>query len=191
MKNLIEKYESLGFVLTLKNEPMIIGCCMKKASKARFPKPLFNYRFRSVESMIEFCNQWIEKVEKNIKAENERKALKKEAQKNMNHIFEVGSIFYNSWGYEQTNISFYQVVEVKSKSIMIQKIASSFVKGSEGFMCANVKPVKNAFIGEPILKKVIVSVGYNGNIGYHIKSQYGGFYEYKNQESGVYSSWYA
>jgi hypothetical protein len=191
MKNLIEKYESLGFVLTLKNEPMIIGCCMKKASKARFPKALFNYRFISVERMIEFCNEWIENVEKNIKAENERKALKKEAQKNMSHNFEVGSIFYNSWGYEQTNISFYQVIEVKSKSIMIQKIAKSFVEGSEGFMCANVKPVENAFIGEPILKRVILSVGYNGNIGYHIKAQYGGFYEYKNQESGVYSSWYA
>ena len=62
MKNLIEKYESLGFVLNLKNESMIIGCCMKKVSKARFPKPLFNYRFRSVERMIEFCNEWIERV---------------------------------------------------------------------------------------------------------------------------------
>ena len=191
MKNLIEKYESLGFVLNLKNEPMIIGCCMKKVSKARFPKPLFNYRFRSVERMIEFCNEWIERVEKNVNAENQRKALKKEAQKNMSHNFELGSIFYNSWGYEQTNISFYQVVEVKSKSIMIQKIASSSVEGSEGFMCVNVKPVQNAFIGEPILKRVILSVGYNRNIGYHIKAEHGCFVEYKNQESGVYSSWYA
>lgn len=191
MKNLIEKYESLGFVLTLKNEPMIIGCCMKKVSKARFPKALFNYRFKSIERMIEFCNEWIERVEKNIQAQNEKKALKKEANKNMNHNFKLGSIFYNSWGYEQTNISFYQVVEVKSKSIVIQKIAKSFVEGSEGFMCANVKPVENAFIGEPILKKVILSVGYSGNIGYYIKAEHGCFVEYKNQESGVYSSWYA
>lgn len=191
MKNLIEKYESLGFVLSVKEEPMVVGYCTRKVSKARFPKPLFNYRFRSAERMVEFCKEWIERVERNINAEKARKEQKKLAQQNMKHSFQVGQVLYNSWGYDQTNIDFYQIIEVKEKSIILREIASSYVAGSEGFMCANVKPVENAFVGEPILKKVIVSVGYNGNVSYYIKAEHGCFCEYAANEEGVYSSWYA
>jgi hypothetical protein len=191
MKNLIEKYESLGFHLSVKNEPMFVGYCTKKVSKARFPKALFNYRFRSAERMAEFCKEWIEKVEANINSVKQLKEQKKIAQQNMNHNFKVGQVIYNSWGYDQTNINFYQVIESKEKSIILREIASSYVAGSEGFMSACVKPVENAFIGEPILKKVVVSVSYNGNVSYYIKAKHGCFCEYAANENGVYSSWYA
>lgn len=191
MENLIKKYESLGFHLSVKEQPIIVGYCVRKVSKARFPKPLFNYRFRSVERMLEFCNEWIERVERNINSQNEIKAKKKEAQREMKHNYEEGMIIYNSWGYDQTNIDFYQVIERKEKSIKIARIASSYVEGSEGFMSAYVKPVKDAFIGEPIVKKVIVSVGYNGDISYYIKAKHGCFCNYGSSEKGVYSSWYA
>jgi hypothetical protein len=191
MKNLIEKYESLGFHLSVKEEPMIVGYCVRKVSKARFPKPLFNYRFRSAERMAEFCKEWIERVEANINSVKQLKEQKKIAQQNMKHNFKVGQVIYNSWGYDQTNINFYQVIESKEKSIILREIASSYVAGSEGFMSARVKPVENAFIGEPILKKVVVSVGYNGNVSYYIKAKHGCFCEYAANEEGVYSSWYA
>lgn len=192
MKNLIEKYESLGYVLTVKEE-LNIALCMKAKSKARFPKALFNYRFKSPERMDEYCSEWIERVEKNINSENERKAKKKEAQNNMNHNFVEGSIIYNSWGYDQTNIDFYQIVEVKPKSVILRKIESCYVSGTEGFMCANVKPIKDCFVGEPILKKINISVNYNGNISYYIKAKFGAFCNFieSKEEKGVYSSWYA
>jgi hypothetical protein len=191
MENLIAKYEGLGFHLSIKEEPLIIAYCVRSKSKARFAKPLFNYRFRSIERMVEFCNEWIERVEKNVNSENERKAKKKEAQKVMNHNFKVGMFIYNSWGYDQTNIDFYQVVECKEKSVILREIAKSIVAGSEGFMSAKVKPIKDYFVGEPILKRINISVSYNGNISYYIKAKHGCFSEYANAESGVYSSWYA
>lgn len=191
MKNLIEKYESLGYVLNLKNEPLIIANCMRIKSKSRFPKPLFNFRFRSSERMIEFCTEWIERVEINVNAENERKAKKKEAQKNMKHNFVEGMIIYNSWGYDQTNIDFYQVTQSKEKSVILRKISSCYVSGSEGFMCANFKPIKDCFIGQPMLKRVNLSVSYNGSISHYIAAKHGCFCEYDYSESGVYSSWYA
>lgn len=191
MKNLIEKYESLGFHLNAQESPMVVAYCVRKVSKARFKKPLFNYRFRTAERMAEFCMEWIEKVERNINAEKARKEQKKIAQQNMNHNYKVGQFLYNSWGYDQTNINFYQIVGVKEKSIILQEVCKNIVAGSEGFMCANVQPVENAFIGEPILKKVIVQVGYNGNVSYYIKAEHGCFCEYAANQQGVYSSWYA
>ena len=193
MKNLIANYEGFGYHHSIKEEPLITAYCVRIKSKARFKKPLFNFRFRSIERMIEYCTEWIERVEKNVNAENERKAIKKEAQKNMNHNFVKGSIIYNSWGYDQTNIDFYQIIEVKAKSVILREIASSYVKGSEGFMCANVKPVKDYFVGEPILKRIVTSVNYSGSISYSISSKHGCFCNYieSKEESGVYSSWYA
>jgi hypothetical protein len=191
MKNLIAKYEGLGFHLSIKEEPLIIAYCVRIKSKARYKKPLFNYRFRSIERMLEYCNEWIGRVEANINSENEKKARKKEARVNMNHNFEVGNILYDSWGYDQTNIDFYQVVEVKPKSIKIREIGGSYVEGTQGFMCSYVKPVANSFGKEAILKKINVSINYNGHISYYIKSKHGAFSHYVESEKGVYSSWYA
>jgi hypothetical protein len=194
MENLIKKYESLGFHLSVKEQPIIVGYCVRKVSKARFKKPLFNYRFRSVERMLEFCNEWIERVERNINAEKARKEQKKLAQQNMKHNFQVGQVLYNSWGWEQTNIDFYEIVEVKAKSILIRSICKFFPenqKGNINSMAGYVAPMKGHYNGEPQLKKINVSVGYNGNVSYYIKAEHGCFCEYAASQEGVYSSWYA
>jgi hypothetical protein len=59
---------------------------------------------------------------------------------------EVGDILVSSWGYDQTNVDFYQVVRATAKSAWIRRIASNQVRGSEGFMSASVVPVKDQFI---------------------------------------------
>lgn len=33
-----------------------------------------------------------------------------------------GSIFYSSWGYDQTNIDFYQVVKATAKTVWLRKL---------------------------------------------------------------------
>ena len=35
----------------------------------------------------------------------------------------VGDVFYSSWGYDQTNVNFFQVVEIKEKMVKIREIA--------------------------------------------------------------------
>lgn len=71
----------------------------------------------------------------------------------------MGDILYSSWGYDQTNIDFYQVTKVMAKSVMIAQIKSDMPKGEEGFMTGKVIPVKDAFVGAPMLKKITKSGG--------------------------------
>ena len=101
------------------------------------------------------------------------------------HPFKVGDILYDSWGFEQTNIDFYQVIDVKDKTIKITPIEkkSDSAKGSH---TAYVQPVKNAFKGKPMTKKIL----YNKYSKYHIKSKYGTFEKYKDDEK-IFSSSYA
>jgi hypothetical protein len=62
------------------------------------------------------------------------------------HGVKVGDIFVMSWGYDQTNVDYFQVVELKgSQMVKIREIASKFVRAASP-MSGYVKPVKDAFL---------------------------------------------
>lgn len=192
MKELIKKCEELGFVLTVSEEGLT-AMAVKMKSKSRFPKPEFNYRFRTKERMIEFIEKFISDKLEVLKWKEEKKEATKKAKEEMNHSFEVGQILYDSWGWEQTNIDFYQVIEVKPKSLVVNRISKSHAKNQEsGYssMSSFVVPNKGSFIGQPIKKPILVSV-HNNIPSYYIKSKHGWISNYNQGEKGVYSSWYA
>ena len=45
-------------------------------------------------------------------------------QETKQHDIKTGDIFYDSWGYDQTNINFYQVVGITDKSVKLREIKS-------------------------------------------------------------------
>lgn len=71
-----------------------------------------------------------------------------------NGTVETGDIFYSSWGYEQTNINFYQVTHLKGKStVVVQEIRCQQITAS-GAMSGTVEPIKGDFIGDPLTRRV-------------------------------------
>lgn len=69
------------------------------------------------------------------------------------HTLKIGDILYSSWGYDQTNIDFYEVVKVMGKNVVIRKLAQQ--QGTTGFMCGTCRPVAGRFVGEPMTKRVM------------------------------------
>ena len=55
----------------------------------------------------------------------------------------VGDIFYTSWGYDQTNIAFFQVTRKTKKCVYIRELEATLK--SSGNMSGSKKPIKNAF----------------------------------------------
>ena len=55
-----------------------------------------------------------------------------------------GDILYSSWGYEQTNIDFFEVVKATAKTVTVRKIKSE--KTYTGDMSGTSKPVPGAFV---------------------------------------------
>ena len=134
------------------------------------------------------------------------KQIRREAKKRFRNPYKVGDILHHSWGYDQTNCDFYQVVEVKPASVVLKKIGAKPVPGSEGFMSQSLMPEKNAFITKgnhaltkygndispdnpTITKKVSFYVNTDGSLRYFIPVHYGwcDLWDGKPQ----YSSWYA
>jgi len=63
----------------------------------------------------------------------------------------VGDIFHSSWGYDQTNCDFYQVVKTTPKMLGLRKIDKKLVKGRGG-STEYYMPEANKFVG-PVLRK--------------------------------------
>jgi hypothetical protein len=71
--------------------------------------------------------------------------------------WKVGDICHTSWGYDQTNVDAYQVVEVWSRTqISVRPIGGKVEE--TGYMCGRFTPQKDNFSGESI--KVLAGFGY-------------------------------
>lgn len=74
--------------------------------------------------------------------------LKEATRGTYNHTIKPGSVVYNSWGYEQTNIDFYQVVRVTKCFVDLCPIEQIKTEDSPTAMAGKTMPVKGHFIGE-------------------------------------------
>lgn len=106
----------------------------------------FGYQFNTVEKREQYLREIIDHRVKQVLEKKQIRQDRKEAL----HSFKVGDILYSSWGYDQTNIDWYQVVAAQPKSIKIREIASKIVR--QGEQSDQVVPVKNDFVGDPMVK---------------------------------------
>ena len=148
--------------------------------KARYP--IVNGYFSNDKSREEYIAEEKDKV----KFWEEEKQRRKEERLNFRHSLKVGDIFYSSWGYDQTNIDFYEVVKVYNKKVAIRKISSYLVRGEEGFMQGHVLPTPHDFVGEEMIKTVLPST--NNSCSFKIKS-YAYAWPWEGKE--MWCSWYA
>jgi hypothetical protein len=81
-----------------------------------------------------------------------RKAKEKKAKTEMVNPFMVGDILESSWGYDQTNVDFYEVVRVTKKSVELRELAKTTTE--TGFMSGSTVPVPGKYTGETFLRRV-------------------------------------
>lgn len=67
------------------------------------------------------------------------------------HTLQVGDVVNTCWGYEQTNVEFFQVVAVSGAMVTLRQIAASTTE--TGFMSGTKVPHPGNFIGEPIRRR--------------------------------------
>ena len=128
--------------------------------KPKAVKPHINYLFRTLEevdkyiaSQVESFRSWSEMIAKR-KADREGTAEQLAAVR-------PGMIFHCSWGYEQTQCDFYQVVRVVGHHAIIRKIGSYSPDNHNGSqpMAEYRLATKDAFIGPEIRKRIQFSGG--------------------------------
>lgn len=106
------------------------------------------YYYRSEERREEVVAEFVKNAESRIKYKAERAEEKKKVIE-----VEVGDIVNTSWGYEQTNVDFYQVVEMVGKvSVKLRKVSQRVVRETS-WCSSDVTPVKDSFLGDEFVAR--------------------------------------
>jgi len=122
----------------------------------------------------------------------------------------VGDIFCMSWGYDQTNVNYFEVTRLSKSGFFVREIGCESIPNTQGFMCEDVKPAPGKFLDR---SQWCVQRKWNaaGNIptetndgnpetfrkGYAFNGSYcfnfkGHYFAYRvNKDSKHYNSWYA
>jgi hypothetical protein len=81
----------------------------------------------------------------------------------------AGDIFYSSWGYDQTNVDYYQVIGVtpSGKSVRIRRIGQEIIEHGRGV--DRVAPVVDYFVGSLETVRILDSSwsGWSIKVGYN------------------------
>lgn len=126
---------------------MAMGFSGKKA------KYDFFFSFRTMEDRANYVN----KFENRIKAWKKRIQENKDARRAPTKLTE-GSILYTSWGYDQTNIDFYQVTKVIGKKMVeLRELVQSRDTSGMAFDQGMCSPIKDKFTDEAPIRKIASS----------------------------------
>jgi len=129
-------------------------------------KPKYYYRFPNEMDAARFIKTRVEYELNNINDRIDRKAAERDLKKNYRTSLKVGDIMHGSWGYDMTINEFYQVVEIKNKTITLREVGVE--RKAAGYYYEDVRPEANCFIGEPI-KRILQVRFYDGKPYEYIK----------------------
>lgn len=111
-------------------------------------KPQYRYAFKDEPQRSEFIQTL---KTKEVQREEEKRARMKTYEKEKTQ-YQKGQILACSWGYEQTNINFYLILERKGDFVTIVEIGQH--RKETGFMSGEAMPDRSRIIGEPMRRKI-------------------------------------
>lgn len=121
------------------------------AFNSRSKKPIFHFLYHTEADCIEVITTFF-LDERNKKADRHLRRL--ERSNYVNQLV-VGDILYTSWGYDQTNVDYYQITRVLNKKIGVRPIRGEYFQVT--YMSGDSVPVPNQFIDEEFIVRTCSS----------------------------------
>lgn len=131
---------------------VVLATATRKAHAVGFAgkaqKPAFNFTFKTNAA-----------AERQVAAffasrrDDEQRAAARRAEKTAPHTLQIGHVLVASWGYDQTNVDFYQVTRiVGARTVELRAIASNVTEttSADSGRCI---PSIDAFRGEPLVRR--------------------------------------
>ena len=152
-----ERFIPEGYTLSIDNQDLAIQVYYKDGAVigglcfvGKAVKPTWYYRFKSIEQRLAEVDKTIKNVSERLERKNQAKASK--AVASANHGVKIGDVFRSSWGYDQTNIDYYEVIAVTGKTATICEIGC--LSEETLSMQGNCVPLMGAFRGKPFKKLI-------------------------------------
>lgn len=117
-------------------------------------KPDLHYRYSTPIERDTRLKGFIESAQSTYDFKQEQKVTKKAAALKAVANAKAGDIYHCSWGYEQTQCDFYELMEIKGQTGTFRPILAETVPGSEGHDCDRRRAVPGAYTGETFKKRL-------------------------------------
>lgn len=135
-----KKSDAVAYIYELNGAPYALAFFAKQA------KPVWHHRFRNDASRSKHIAETFtarqETIAYKAKQDAERKAWR--------HDYKVGDVLRTCWGYDQTNVEFFEVTEVTGKMLTLRELRAESI--STGDMQGKCVPLPGSFKGQPIRK---------------------------------------
>lgn len=129
-------------------------CAMGFAGRRNNPD--FRYRFNNMAQLNAYVEEFVARIRNRAEYQQQRRAERVAA--NRNAVVNVGDIFQAMWGYDQTNIDYFQVVAVRGQMMDVRPIRA--LSEGNGLPDQGVcVPAPNNFIGERVRRVRIQASG--------------------------------
>ena len=139
--------DCIAYIYSANNSP----CAMMFVGKA--DKASWRYRFpnddRRDKAIAESFQHRRERMAAKVEIRAKRKAWV--------NPYKIGDLFRRSWGYDQTNVDWYEVVSVSGKMVTVRQIQQARV--SNGDMCGRTTPQPGLFIESEEPKRCLAQDG--------------------------------
>jgi len=145
----------------------------------------FHFSYKTVEQAHDKIENWFS----NLQARREL-MLTRRAESFAPHIFKVGDIVTNSWGYDQTNVDWYRVVRTSRRFVWLQDICCETEE--TGFMSGQSAPAIDTSSEDPSkwgFKDAKGEISQHKASGSYVSMRHGCGSKWDGQKR--YTSWYA
>ena len=145
---MIKNFEKLGYKLEV-DESLLVARLYRISPRSKLGlKKVFGYRFKNSEHMNTYITDQYNLINKRINEKIQTKEQTKLRNAKEADTVQVGDIFHCSWGWEQTQCDFYQVISKKGKcTIVVRPIRAETVEVTS-WASDMRKAVRDEFLGE-------------------------------------------
>lgn len=155
-----ENAERIAFDAALGAEVWLIastrqpGQCAVIAYAGKRTKQDAHYTMRDREQALTWAGEYMGKQQATAQRQAERRA-EKAAKRAAGHKLKPGDVLRSSWGYDQTNIDYYEVTKlIGTRMVEIRAIGAESVNDGGLSMTGDCVPRPGHYIGEPMRKAV-------------------------------------
>lgn len=115
-------------------------------------KPSFNYRYRSDANRAKAIAEHFAGRQRQQSFKAQLKADRLDGDRRARETVQVGGIYSTCWGYEQTNVEYFEVVEVKGAYALLRELARKYIE--DGFMSGHSVPLPGSYVGDAIRRRI-------------------------------------
>lgn len=111
--------------------------------------------FNSIEAANTYITKWLSGFYIRQIEDIEKKQRNADLNSRVSEFVKEGDVFRSSWGYEQTNIDYYQVVAIKGKrTLILREIAGVITEQNRGDSGRRL-PVVDEFINDELISRQV------------------------------------